>query len=339
MDSEARHLLGWATDDLVRLDAHAVGLIARLLTASPMTRQDIFTVLATSYMLPERSDALGRAFDVNDADLAMVLRDGKAREILAFVFDVVPQGWLGALERLGGKPLKLALAYGKLHSFFSEPRHRRKAKALQHVGAITERTIFILDVLDDRWMHAEALKRLPTIAAAKDFNRAVAFAQSVSSKATDEAIVEAIGRLAPSTPLSAVISRFVRRADHFPPHPVMGDDEIRPLASARDFIECARRYRNCLRTMLDEALAGHVAFAEFRQDCILEFRPLTLGKGWLLDDVHVEGNGLVGADLRGAMRAKCDALGIPSRGHHDSGEDWHRYRRFVRNGGWLELAA
>lgn len=75
----------------------------------------------------------------------------------------------------------------------------------------------------------------------------------------------------------------MRRADLFPPHPITGDHEIRPLASARDFIEAGRRYRNCLVTLLDRALAGQVAFAEFRGEAVVELRPLALGKGWLLE--------------------------------------------------------
>jgi hypothetical protein len=235
---------------------------------------------------------------------------------------------------LGEAPLSSARGYARLFALFIDPKQRRKAEALRHVGQITEKMLFVLDALDLRWIHAETLTRLPTMVAAKDFNRAVAFAQSVSSRATDEAVVAAISRLAPTAPLSAIISRFVRRADRFPPHPVTGDEEIRPLTSARDFIECGRRYRNCLPTMLDRALAGQVAFAEFQRECIVEFRPLSLGKGWLLAEVHVARNGLVPSELAKAVEAKCEALGIPHVDQRDDGEDWRRYRRFLRSGGF-----
>lgn len=150
----------------------------------------------------------------------------------------------------------------------------------------------------------------------------------------------AIARLAPTSPLSSVVSRFVRRADRFPLHPVTEDDEIRPLTSARDFITAARRYRNCLaKEMLDEALAGHVAFAEVRGRCIAEFRPLSLGKGWVLHDVHVERNGFVDGELAAVARLKCESIGIPNIHGRESGEAWRRYRRFVRSGCWLDRAA
>ena len=332
------HLLGWATDSLVQLDPLAPGLISRVLTASPKSRQAIFTVLASRLLIAEHNDALGRVDDGDDANLAFILREGRPREILELVFGHVPDGWLGGLERLGGQPMANLTAYGKLHAVFANPRYRRRAEALRHVGQINEKMLLVLDALDERWVHAEALKRLPTTVAAKDFNRAIAFAQSVSSRATDEAVATAISLLAPTAPLAAIIGRFVRRADRFPPHPITGDDELRPLTSARDFIEAGRRYRNCLAALLDRALAGQVAFAEFRCEAIVEFRPLTLGKGWLLEQVHVARNALVPTELAEAVETKCDALGIPHLDSRDADEDWRRYRRFVRNGGWLDRA-
>ena len=339
MREAADNLLGWTTDSLVQLDPLAPGLISRVLTASPKSRQTIFTVLASRLLIAKHNDAFGRVDDGDDANLAFVLREGRPREILDFAFGRAADGWLGALERLGGQPMNGLHAYVKLHTIFANPRHRQKAEALRHVGQITEKMLMVLDALDDRWVHAEALKRLPNIVATKDFNRAVAFAQSVSSRATDEAVVAAIGRLAPTASLSVLVSRFVRRADRFPLHPVTGDDEIRPLTTARDFIEVGRRYRNCLTTKLDEALAGQVAFAEFRHECIVEFRPLSLGKGWLLEHVYVARNGFVSSELAKAAEAKCEAIGIPHVDGRDSGEDWRRYRRFVGNGGWLDRVA
>ena len=325
MREAADSLLGWTTDSLVQLDPLAPGLISRVLTASPKSRQAIFTVLASRLLIAEHNDAFGRVDDGDDANLAFVLREGRAREILAFAFGGVVDGWLGALERLGGQPMANLNAYVKLHTIFANPRHRQKAEALRHDGQITEKMLMVLDArLDERWVHVETLRRLPNVVTARDFNRAVAFAQSVSSKATEEAIAAAISRLAPTAPLSVVVSRLVRRADRFPPHPITGDDDIRPLTSARDFIEAGRRYRNCLASKLDEALAGQVAFAEFQRECIVEFRPLSLGKGWLLEHIHVSRNGLVAPELAEAAEAKCEALGIPHVDRRDNGEDWHR---------------
>ncbi len=328
-------LLGWATDSLVELDPLAPGLIGRVLTASPKSRQAIFTVLASRLLVAEHNDALGRVDDGDDANLAFILREGRPREVLELIFGRVPDGWLGALERLGGQPMSNLNTYVKLHRLFADPMHRRRAEALQHVGQITEKMLAVLDTLDDRWVHAETLKRLHDVTAAKDFNRAIAFAQCVSSKATDAAVADAIARLAPTARLSGIVRRYVRRADRFPSHPLALDGEIRPLVSARDFIEAARRYHNCLATMIDRALIGLVAFAEFRDEAIVELRPLTMGRGWVLDGVHVARNAHVPTSLADEVERKCAAVGIPSFEQRDNSEDWRRYIRFVREGGWV----
>lgn len=326
-------LLGWATDSLVELDPLAPGLIGRVLTASPKSRQAIYTVLASRLLIAEHNDAFGRVDDGDDANLAFILREGRPREILELVFGRVPDGWIGALERLGGQPMNSLNAYVKLHRVFADPKHDKKAEALRHVGQITEKMLSVLDTLDDRWVHAESLKRLSDVTAAKDFNRAIAFVQSVSSKATDEAVAAAIARLAPTARLSSIVRRYIRRADRFPSHPIDGDDDMRPLNSARDFIEAARRYRNCLASMIDRALIGQVAFAEFRGEAIVELRPLTLDRGWLLDAVHVPRNAHVPSTLAEEVERKCAGIGVPSFDQRDTGEDWRRYVRLVRDSG------
>lgn len=331
-------LLGWATDSLVELDPLAPGLIGRVLTASPKSRQAIYTVLASRLLIAEHNDAFGRVDDGDDANLAFILREGRPREVLELVFGRVPDGWIGALERLGGQPMSNLNAYVKLHRVFADPKHDRKAEALRHVGQITEKMLSVLCALDDRWVHAETLKRLPDVTAAKDFNRAIAFVQSVSSKATDEAVAAAIARLAPTARLSGIVRRYIRRADRFPSHPLHADDDMRPLNSARDLIEAARRYRNCLASMIDRALIGQVAFAEFRGEAIVELRPLTLDRGWLLDAVHVARNAHVPSTLAEEVERKCAAMGIPSFDQRDTGEDWRRYVRFARDtgaAGWV----
>ena len=249
-------LLGWTTDSLILLDALAPGLISRVLTAAPARRQAIFTVLASRQLAALHNEAVGRPDDSDDEKLAHVLRQGCAREVLEYAFKDVPEGWLGTLERLGGQPMKVRNSYIKLHSIFANPSHRRKAKALRHVGQITEKMLLILDALDERWVHAEVLKRIESIAEAKDFNRAIAFAQSVCSRATDEAVAEAISRLPPQSSLTRLLHRYVQRADRYPDHPAARTEDLRPLTTSRDLIEAGRRFRNCLPRKVGDVLVG-----------------------------------------------------------------------------------
>ncbi len=76
-----------------------------------------------------------------------------------------------------------------------------------------------------------------------------------------------------------------------------------------------------------------MAFAEFRGEAIVELRPLTLDKGWLFDAVHVARNAHVPTSLAEDVERKCAAMGIPSFDQRDTGEDWRRYVRLVRDSG------
>jgi hypothetical protein len=332
-------LLGWATDSLIRLDALAPGLISRLLTVSPLRRQAIFTVLASRQLVELHDESLGRSDDGDEEKLAHVLREGRAREILEYAFKDVPEGWLGALERLGGEPMRGRNAYIKLHSIFANPSHRNKAKALRHVGQITEKMLLILDALDERWVHAEVLKRIECLAEAKDFNRAIAFAQSVCSRATNEAVADAIARLPPQASLTRLVHRYVQRADRYPDHPVARTEDLRPLTNSRDLIEAGRRFRNCLPRKVGDVLVGSVSFAEFHGECILEFRPLSGRCGWLLWEVHGPRNEPLPAHLAQAAADACLHQGIPRVDDGVGGDDWRRYRRFIRQGEWTHWAA
>lgn len=330
--STRENLLGWGTDLLVDLDALAPGLISRVITAAPQRRQAIFSVLASRVVIAEHDAAMRREEDADERfKLAHVLRGERARDILAFAFREVPDGWLGALERLGGRPLQTPRSYLRLQAVFARPANRKKAEALRYVGTITESMLRVVDALDERWLHCEVLNRVESSVAAQDFNRAVAFAQSVCTRATDAAVVEAISRLPPHGSLANLVSRYVRRADRFPDHPLDHDDEVRPLASTRDIIEVARRYRNCLAAKIDDVLVGRVAFAEFRVACVLEFRPLSHRCGWVLWDIHVPHNATVPKSLSDEAMEACANRGIPHLTHGTAGEDWRRYRRFLRH--------
>ena len=171
---ESDGLLGWATADLVRLEALSPGLISRVLTVSPATRHAIFLVLARRH-----HDRLAgvQADDEVDAALANVLRRERARAIIEHAFGAAEDGLIGALARLGAEPLSSPGSYARLHSLFRRAEDRHKGEALQHVGQITGKMLRVIDALDARWVHRETLTRIETMAGAITFNRAVAFAQ------------------------------------------------------------------------------------------------------------------------------------------------------------------
>lgn len=130
-----------------------------------------------------------------------------------------------------------------------------------------------------------------------------------------------IARIGQTSSLPRLLVRLMRRADLLPPHPVPeSDNELRPLASMRDLLEAGRKYRNCLAHRLADIAAGKIAIAEFRGECLVEFRPMTPSKGL--------------ASARGPRRAKLSCPASPVRGSGSKvRSDWHpAYLRSWRRG-------
>lgn len=323
-------LLGWATERLVKLDDEVPGVIARVLTAAPKRRQAIFAALAASEM---KADAGDVSDDLFPAPFAEVVRHGRASDILRRVFTQVPEGFSSLLERIGERPLGRPQDYMLLHDIVAADG-AVGAEALRD-GRITCRKLAVFSALDERWRHANTLGRIDSPGEALTFNRAVDFVQGVSTRATDEAVANAIAAMRPTSTLPRLLDRLLRRADRLPKHPIAaGDNELRPLASMRDLLEAGRKYRNCLAHRLADVAAGKIAIAEFRGECLVEFRPMTLRNDWLLREVHVERNRPVPLALFAEVEAKCDQIGIPRITEAGGGDGWNSYRRFTGELEW-----
>lgn len=324
-------LLGFSTDALIRLDDAVPGVLSRVLTAGAARRQAIFAALAAQ-------EVKAGVFDVGEdlfpQSFAEVVRHGRVADILRQAFGDVPDGFPGLLERIGERPLDRPSDYLAIHQMLAR-NDVRAADALRGAGRITRRKLEVLSSLDPRWHHANALARLDTGAEATTFNVAVDFVQVVCSRASDEVVAEAIARMRPTSTLPRLLDRFIRRADRLPPNPVqIGDNELRPLSTMRDYLEAGRKYRNCLASKLSHVAAGRMAVAEFRDECLVEFRPLTGGGGgWMKWLCHGPRNGLVPISMEKAAVAKCDALGIP-RQDEDAGGCWRSYRAFTQELEW-----
>lgn len=323
-------LLGWSTDMLVRLDDECPGVLGRVLTASVGRRQAIFAALAVQ---SDMSAVYPASDDLFPTALGEVIRHGRVRDILRHAFKAVPEGLPGLLARVGERPLPRPQDYLSLHRL-AAGASIRSLDALRG-DRISGRKLDVLAALDARWHHANTLARLDTPAEAMRFNAAVEFVQSVCSRADDEVVAAAIAAMVPSSTLPRVLDRFVRRADRLPAHPIrVADNELRPLTTMKDYLEAARRYRNCLSSKLDHVAAGRLAVAEFRGEALLEFRPLTADAGWMLWQVHGHRNSPIAITVCEAAEQSCDLLGIPRINDVAGGSRWRSFRSFARQMDW-----
>lgn len=324
-------LLGWATASLVKLDDEQPGVIARVLTASPGRRQAIFAALSAH----ETGEVASEDSRLFPRKLAEVVRHGRSSDILRHAFCEIPRGFPGLLERIGDRPLPRARDYLALREMLLKG-DMRSADALSQSGRITVRKLEVLAALDPRWRHKQTLTRIDTPGEATRFNAAVEFVQSVCSRADDQMVAAAIAAMGPSSTLPRLLDRLVRRADRLPEHPIqIGDEELRPFTTMRDYLDAARRYRNCLASKLDHVAAGRLAVAEFQGQALLEFRPLRASeRGWMLWLVHGPRNSPVACKLIEAAEQKCDLLGIPRINDVAGGSRWRSFRSFARQVDW-----
>lgn len=306
--------MGFATGRLIEHDTNAPGVIRRLLCSGPMRRQAVFATIATE-IVAERHRQITGEHDNHAAAVAKaeVLRDGRAREVIALATgDHVPDGLLGALERIGLSPLKLSLGYRRLIDVFMQPEQRHIADGLRYVGAIHDKTLMIIDKLPPWLIHPQVLTRLESVSDARAFAEAVAFAQSVNTAATDERILGALAQMGVQTSLPELTARFVRRADLELGQPIPADDDATPIRTIHEMIITSRRFRNCLGTnkRIVSALRGRTAYANFKGQAIIEFMALSDGL-WVYAGSYGPRNEVVGDEMEIAAKAKCAAAGVP----------------------------
>lgn len=117
----------------------------------------------------------------------------------------------------------------------------------------------------------------------------------------------------------------------------------RPLPRAKDYItlhslltnedsRAAEALRGAGR--IADVAVGRMALAEFRGECIVEFRPLSSGAGWLLRDVHIERNRPVPLSLFADVEMKCDEIGMPRINEAGGGDGRSSYRHFTKELEW-----
>lgn len=322
-------LLGWSTERLVALDALAPGLLQRLLTSAPMSRQAIFAAVACAEVSPE-----------TDAALASVLLAGKARDIITYIQGGVPEGLLGALGRIGGEALPRPGYYSALVDIFIDPAKRPQAMALRHCGRISKLTIDAVAILDERWLLPQVLLRAESLRDVVEFQGAIRLLQSLPRGPSDAAVRSMLLSLPPRAKLGSLIGNLVMRSRAFADQPVGVDGDFRPLASAADLVAASRQFRNCLRHRVLSALTGWCAYAVYRDNvAIAEFRRLADKSGWVLMDIHAPRNDTVPLEVRAAVRQACSARGIPQLADPRENRLWEAVLNMAEQGGVYDWAA
>jgi hypothetical protein len=314
-----RAITGWPCAFLAGLDDVHPGFLVAASRAKDVYRQALFAALASNVIdraesFLERAtgeEATGRTWPDTLADLAATLLRMSPKDIVAAAYPSAPEGFVGALERIGHTPLTTADAYRRLHGLFAHRGHARQVRALRYAGRISDRTLDVVEVLDRTLLHPKVVQRVRSTAEARQINETLRLVQEVNRSATPAAIWKSASDLGECTSLGDWLRRFLLKGDRFPEAPLGGgDEEFVPLGDGPALTDAGNRYSNCLATKVLQVLAGRAYFYEFTAapGAIVSFHRLNTG-AWLMTKVYGHSNFPVRPDLIDRVRAKVATLG------------------------------
>lgn len=346
----------WALRAASRLDVEIGNFINSTLYFGDLKRQAVFACLSEiDWFRPEEmADRLRNvapdACTHNLTPLAQIARalvTSRARQIVHATYGELPAGFLGALSRLGGRPLDQGW-YPVLRTVYADPALHHKAKALHHVGRITEDILRVVDLVDNpNLLSPEIIRLLASQHRAEDFVRTVRWLKD-QEHVDGDALDEAIRRSSSKRSLGRTLQHWIERTEQLRDQPVLDDPEFQVLSTVSALREKGIEYRVCLNSSdpIREAVLGLVAFAEWRPTpdelgAIIELRPLLrTGSGerhWMIASINAPDNAPVPRSVRLRVTRGLGALGffLPVR---PAGDDTAAYvSRLMRRlgGDWL----
>jgi hypothetical protein len=319
-----RPYTGWALTLGCRLEASLPGgFLLSMFHMSVLKRQAIFSAMAgINWEAPEEAVARFRAVAPAEcvpsldplAQIARALVTSRARQIVCAIYGEVPEGFLGALARVGDQPLPKG-HYHLLHSLFSNPASRHKARALRHIGKIDIAALRVIQICDDPHLLSPAVIKLLAVRRhAEDFVATVRWLKGLD-RVDGDALDGAIGRASCRRSLGRALQHCIERSETLPTQPVIDHPSYLVLSTVTLLREKGVEHRVCLTSgeVIREAVLGLVAFAERQSSsdeptAIVELRPVMRGVSteWLVASINLPEN----ADVPPSLKEKVhDELG------------------------------
>ena len=323
---------GWALDRAIVLDCTCPGLLASTLHFGAARRQAVFLALASFDWLGqaeiasrlrqavEETDAQGQSDAAVIGRVILLLR--RPRDLVRTLFGTVPDGLLGAMQRLGHDPVGGPETYQELQRlFFSRAAaDRRRVKVLgQMTGSLVGAQIEIISLLDPMLLHPAFVANVYETQQVADLNAALAYVRARCSSATDEAIRSSLARLKPGDHRSTLYKWWIHRFDRLPRTlDTRGDPTLVILRSAEALSNAGRRYANCLKSKVGEVYLGNYVYIEYRPAApepgvIGELRVTT--QGFLLEGLYARNNMKVNPKCAAVVRRKLAACDVALYDH------------------------
>lgn len=311
----------WPLDLLITLDGASPGFLARVMSSGDLRRQAIFAALSQGIVdapqgflngVADQNIRVASAGTDPLTQVAAVLAHARARIIVAATFGSCPPRLLGFLRRLGPQPFIFA-AYRRLHNLAADPDAQSAVRYLLSRDRLT-----ILDIEKAERLHSEVLssKLARSIHASSEIERVntvIEIGLKACSSVTPEWLAQSLGDVSVKTTLGDWLHGLVERFDNFlVPPPFQGDDEAVLLSTGAAIMEAGHRYKNCMKTMVTDSLAGHSFFYEFvNEKVVAHVRMLTDGTGFV-EGVYARRNKTVEEPVARRVRDKLAHVGLPS---------------------------
>jgi hypothetical protein len=309
-------------DAVVELNGSVPGFLPFILSTSRLRRQAIFAAVPVLHRLGAKVVAQrlchlapAASLDAQARIAHAFMTAPRAREIVRATYGSVPVGFLGALKRIGDRPLSRSSLYRKLFDIFALREHRARARVLrQGSGAIRELQIDLLGHLDPRLLHPNVVCRIRSVDQAVTVSAALALVRKVVSTATEEAVRTSLLHLGKDTDFATSISRWLDRMDqpsHLPPI-TLDHPDFRPLTTGDAMRDARRRYKNCIAVRVPYVAAGIEFYVEWRHPpgAIVELRRLS-DENFILTEIHGPENKPPEPSTVLAIRSGLAGLGIP----------------------------
>ncbi|MGA4555490.1 hypothetical protein [Methylorubrum aminovorans] len=329
---------GWTLDRAIILDCACPGLLASTLYFGPARRQAVFLLLASFDWLGqaeiasrfrrviEDRDAPGQSDEAVIGRAILLLR--RPRDLVRALFGSVPDGLVGAMQRLGHDPVGAPETYRELQRLFfsAAAADRRRVKVLgQMAGSFVGAQIEIVSLLDPVLLHPAFVANVYETQQVAELNAALAYVRARCSRATDEAIRSSLARLKPGDHRSTLYKWWTYRFDRLPRSlDTRGDPTLVILGSAAALADAGRRYANCLKSKVGEVYVGHYVYIEYRPAApepgvIAELRVTT--QGYLLEGLYARKNCKVRPERAAAVRRALAACGVALYDHAPDEQD------------------
>lgn len=305
---------GWTLEAFCRLDRAAPGILRFAASSRPEWRHAVAVSVANG--LFDHADrfhdaATGDRFDGSWPDLlagtAALLMLMKPKAIIEASLGTCPEGFVGALRKLGFEPLSLD-GMNELRVIFTDPSLAHRRKTIMQLPRLDPDLFDAVCRLDPALVSPGVVRQAATGSGADRINRQIAAIRRHCSTATDEALASSLGEAEGST--DAWARSWLSRADqNFPAPPWGGDQGLIPLVTGALLTKAAQRTRTCIRTRIHYILEGRACYF-FDAEAGAIACVIRTTSGWLATQVVGTGNGPLPPGVEDRVFDTLEANGI-----------------------------